>query len=199
MMQGTKKKQQVSYKNDNFLEALTSVSGGVGATTASELSKISGDIVTSLTGGKPAQSGELSPNQVIEFDSQSTEVQQPIAQVRTEVHHRPNVTELEQQTREQINAIRDELKALAASLKSLHQEVQTAINEEPVDPGIYHVNFYEQLKSFLKVLRQQLEDSRSWLATFNTRKKKMGYWGMYKKHGTNFGLSSERSIATAAG
>mgnify|MGYP001592197026 FL=1 len=95
--------------------------------------------------------------------------------------------------------IRAELKSLMASLKNLNKEVQNAVTQEVVNPGVYHVNFYEQLRNFIKVLRQQIEDSGAWLASFNTRKKKMGYWGMYKKHGTTFGLSNERSLATSAG
>ena len=69
-----------------------------------------------------------------------------------------------------------------------------------MDPGIYHVNFFERLRSILKVLREQIDDSRTWLALSAQRKqKKLGYWGMFKKHGTSFGLSNERSIATSAG
>ena len=198
-MQSAPKKKQVSYKNVNFLETLSSVPGSIGTSTAQEVGKISSDIVTALLGGTP-KTGKLEPNQVIELEPQKIEqTPEPVATQRPEVYPKPNVDELEKRTREQIQAIRQELKALASSLKSLHSEVQNAINEEPVNPGIYHINFYEQLKSFISVLRQQIEDSRSWLATFNTRKKKIGYWGMYKKHGTSFGLSSERSIATAAG
>jgi len=198
MMQNTQKKKQASYKNDNFLEALTSIPQGTGSAAAGEVSRIGSDIVTALLGGTPAKSGELAPNQAIEFGSAQPETVYHPEPMRTETVQ-PDITALENETRQQIAAIRDELKALVKTLKNLHQEVQTAISQDPVDPGIYHLNFYEQLKSFLVVLRQQIEDSRSWLATFNARKKKIGYWGMYKKHGTTFGLSSERSIATAAG
>lgn len=199
MTQSAAKKKQVSYKNDNFLETLSSVPGSIGTSTVQEAGAIGSDIVTALLGGTP-KAGKLEPNQVIELGGQKTEqTPEPVAAQRLEAYPKPNVDELERQTREQIQAIRQELKALASSLKSLHSEVQNAINEEPVHPGIYHLNFYEQLKSFITVLRQQIEDSRAWLATFNSRKKKIGYWGMYKKHGTSFGLSSERSIATAAG
>ena len=81
----------------------------------------------------------------------------------------------------------------------LSTEIHKAVAEVPVDPGIYHVNFYEKLKAVLKTLREQIDDSRSWLTLHQSRKKKMGYWGMFKKHGTTFGLSNERSIATSAG
>ncbi len=198
-MQAAQKKPIGSYKNDNVLETLGSIPSSIGTNTAAEVGKIGTDIVSALLGGIP-KSGDLEPNQVIEFGQQKAEQQpQPISMPRLEVQPRPNMTEIEAQTRQQIEAIRQELKALSKSIKGLNQEVQAAVSQEPVDPGIYHMNFYEQLRSFIAVLRQQIEDSRSWLATFNSRKQKKGYWGMYKKHGTNFGLSSERSLATSAG
>ena len=201
-MQASAKKKPVSYKNDNLLEALGSIPSGVGTQTTHEVGKIGADILTSLLGGIP-KSGNLEPNQVIEFGQpQPQKEAQPetvVVRPHIEAHTRPNVTEIEAQTQKQVEAIRQELKALAKSLKSLHTEVQAAISEEPVNPGIYHMNFYDQLRSFIAVLRQQIEDSRNWLSTFNARKKKMGYWGMYKKHGTTFGLSNERALASSAG
>ncbi|HLD24379.1 MAG TPA: DUF5660 family protein [Patescibacteria group bacterium] len=199
MTQSNQKKKQNHYKNDNLLEAIGSVPSSVGKTTVSEVSRIGGDIFTSLLGSTP-QSGELQPNQPIELGKQPDQLPQPEVQpVRVEAYPKPNIDALEMETRKQLEAIRQELKALIASLKNLHQEVQTAVSQEVVNPGVYHINFFEQLKTFLKVLRQQIEDSRTWLAAFTTRKKKLGYWGMFKKHGTTFGLSSERSLATAAG
>ena len=104
-----------------------------------------------------------------------------------------------EQTRQQLEAVRQELKALSQSLKNLSKDVQAAIETSPVSPGIYHINYYDQLRIFIHVLRLQIEDSRVWLQMSVGRKKKLGYWGMFKKHGTTFGLSNERSLATAAG
>lgn len=197
MIQASAKKKTTHYKNDNVLEALGSVPTSVGSSTVAEFGKIGTDIVSSLLGGMP-KSGELQPNQTIEFGEKAPE---PVAQipVRTEVQHKPNAEKIDMETRQQLEMIRTELKALIASLRNLNQEVQSAVNQEVVHPGVYHLNFYEQLRTFIKVLREQVEDSRTWLASFNTRKKKMGYWGMFKKHGTTFGLSNERSLATSAG
>lgn len=200
MAQLASKKKQNHYKNDNVLEALGSVPSSVGKSTVSEFSKIGGDIVASLIGGMPA-SGELRPNQTIEFGDKQPEKQVAVQPVRVEAHPqpKPNSEAIEAETKRQLDAIRAELKALIVSLKNLHNEVATAVSQEVVNPGVYHLNFYEQLRTFIKVLREQVEDSRTWLASFATRKKKMGYWGMYKKHGTTFGLSNERSLATSAG
>ncbi len=194
------KKKSISYTNDNILEQLRSVSSDVPASTIDAATKIGTDVLTSIFGGAP-QMGELRPNEAISLgEPQHVEVEPVVQAPRVEVHQAaPNVSELDMQTKQQIEAIRVELKAIAQSLKGLHQEVLTAVETAPVDPGIYHLNFFEQLRSFLKLLRVQLEDSRSWLHASNSRKKKLGYWGMYKKHGTTFGLSNERSLATSAG
>jgi methionine synthase I (cobalamin-dependent) len=197
MAQSASKKKQIHYKNDNVLEALGSVPSGVASTTVTEFGKIGGDIVSAFLGSTPP-SGELKPNQAIEFGEKQPEVA-PVQPQRIETLVKPNVDALEAETRKKLEEIRAELKALIASLKNLHQEVQTVVSQEVVNPGIYHVNFFEQLKTFIQVLRQQIEDSRAWLAAFTVRKKKIGYWAMYKKHGTTFGLSSERSLATSAG
>lgn len=199
MTQSSQKKKQIHYKNDNVLEALGSVPTGVGKAAVSEVTRIGGDIFTSLLGSTP-QGGELAPNQAIEFGKASEQPAQAEPQpMKVEMYPKQDMNAIEMETRKQLEAIRQELKALIASLKNLHQEVQTAVSQEVVNPGVYHINFFEQLKTFIKVLRQQIEDSRVWLAAFTTRKKKLGYWGMFKKHGTTFGLSSERSLATAAG
>ncbi len=198
MIHGASKKKTTHYKNDNVLEALGSIPSGIGTNTATEIGKIGSGIVDALLGGTP-RSGDLQPNQAIEFGNSPTIEHAPTQAVRTETMPRPDISMIEMETKKQIDAIRAELKGLIASLKNLHTEVQKAVTEDVVDPGIYHLNFYDQLRTFIHVLRQQVEDSRSWLASFQSRKKKMGYWNMFKKHGTTFGLSNERSIATSAG
>ncbi len=189
-------KKVVQYTNDNILESLRGVGGNVVKTSADTASKIGADVLSSLFGSMP-KTGELKPDQPIDF----TPEHQPLPQIgrRPDILRPPTVNLQEINLKQQIDAVRMELKGIAESLKNLHQDVQKAINEVPVEPGIYHINFFARLKSFLKLLREQIDDSRTWLNLSMGRRKKMGYWGMFKKHGTSFGLSSERSIATAAG
>jgi len=71
---------------------------------------------------------------------------------------------------------------------------------EPVEPGVYHLNFFERPKQAIIIFRKKIEDSASWLALFNQRAKKRGYyWTQFKKSGTKFLLSQERYMATQAG
>ncbi len=205
-----KKQPQPKAANDSILESLRGLGSGVGQTVAKDVAgKVAADAFASLFGTLPKQ-GELKPNQPVDIKPDrlparpdlpvGRQERAPFPAFRRPEIQRPPVVHLEEvNLKQQIDAVRAELKALAASIKSLNQEVQKTIIEAPVVPGIYHLNFFEKLKSFLQILREQIDDSRTWLSLQNNRKKKQGYWGMYKKHGTSFGLSSERTMATQAG
>jgi hypothetical protein len=47
--------------------------------------------------------------------------------------------------------------------------------------------------------RMKVEDSGAWLSTMQGKKGKKNYWAMFKKHGTSFGMSNERQVATQTG
>ncbi len=182
--------------NDSILESLRNIGGGVGKTIIKDVAgQAANDALRSLFGQLPRQ-GEFRPNQPNDYARE----RQPMQQIRRpEYIPRPQISTEEVGIKQKIEAVRTELAALAQSVKRLHSEISNSVAETPVNPGIYHVNFFERLKGILKILRQQIEDSRSWLLLSTGRKKKMGYWSKYKKHGTQFGLSSERTTATQAG
>lgn len=194
-------KGRVKYTNDSILEALRDLSGGVGKTVAKDVvGKVGSDALTSVFGtlqqGEPMNIPDRKAQPEPKPERFYPSFMQP--EVRP-VAPRPVIHEDQQKIAQQIESVRHELKAIAASIQSLNTEIGKAVREVPVNPGVYHANFFERLKSILTVLREQIDDSRSWLTMHTSRKKKMGYWGMYKKHGTTFGLSNERSIATSAG
>jgi hypothetical protein len=190
-------KRPAAFTNDSILEALRGISGGVGKTVAKDVAgKVATDALASLF-GSPLKQGEMHQNESIDFPVE----RQPRPQMR-----RPEVQPAQKvifhedaQIKQQLEAVRGELQALVKSVHMLNTEIHKAVVETPVDPGVYHVNFYEKLRAVLQMLREQIDDSRSWLTMHTARKKKMGYWGMFKKHGTSFGLSNERSLATSAG
>ncbi len=194
----TPKKRLPPVGNDSILESIRDLGSGVGKTVAHDvIGKVGSDVLTSLV-GTPPRGGELQPNQEIKLPQEK----EPVVSAVKRQELQPRLSDIradQARVREQLEKVRAELKALAASLKSFHQEVEKAISETPVAPGIYHLNFFERLRSLLQVLRTQVEDSRNWLALWTNRKKQKHYWGLYKKHGTQFGLSSERTLATQAG
>lgn len=191
-------KKPQTRQNDSILESLRTLGSGVGKSVAKDVTgKIASDALTSLFGGPVKKQGEVTPASNVDMRPERAPFpgfRKPEMQPRA-----PFVAKEEPHLKEQIEAIRQELKALAASISSLSQDIQKAVVEVPVNPGVYHKNFFERLRSVLQVLREQVDDSRSWLSLQSNRKQKRGYWGMYKKHGTSFGLSNERTMATQAG
>lgn len=193
------KKPYPQALNDSILESMRNLGSGVKQTLVKDVAqKTATNAINSLFGTLPPK-GEMPVNQPIEFPRFNRPEARRFVRPTPEALKPENVAAEQAKVRQELQAVRSELKALAQSIQTLSSEVQKAINEAPVNPGVYHVNFFERLRSFLKIMRQQIEDSRSWLTLSTGRKKKMGYWGRYKKHGTQFGLSSERTVATQAG
>lgn len=194
--QSQPKQRQMPIAGDSILESIRGVGGDVGKTLVKDVAgKVGADAVSSLFGA-PVQSGELHMNQEIVFNKEQNNP--PHAHAERAPSRAP-IQLVEKGIEQKIDAIRQELQAISQSMKALNTEIQRAVTEVPIDPGVYHLNFYERLRSVLVILRTQIEDSRSWLALSTSRRKKKGYWSLYKKHGTKFGLSAERTLATSAG
>lgn len=106
----------------------------------------------------------------------------------------------QQEIKLQVAAIQEELKKLALSTQNLAKEVKTAAQQTPVEPGVYHVSFFEKLRQTLVLLKKRIDESATWLAEFNHRAKKRNYyWAQVRKSGTKFMLSQERYMATQVG
>ncbi len=192
------KKRNQKYASGGVFEQLRDVGGNVKkAVTHDLIGQTTNDAFSSMFGGFP-QSGEFRPDESFyPYDYEKPKVPQRPA--FDEEGHKRKIEAEKQLVVKQLEAIRADLKVLASSVRKFSQEVDRAINEVPVDPGIYHVTFMEQLRSFIQDLRRRVDNSSAWLNSFNSRKKKKGFWGMYKKHGTTFGLSQERTASTQSG
>lgn len=109
----------------------------------------------------------------------------------------------EQEIKLQINAVRQSLRELVASVGQVAQNIDTAISQEITSPGTYHLNFFAGLLSRLKkiaLLLKNIHGSTHWKSLSQERKNAMqGYWGQVKKSGTKYMLSHERTAATQTG
>lgn len=102
--------------------------------------------------------------------------------------------------KKEIEKLLHEIKTLALESTEVQMEFsQISMEVVPPAPGAYHFNFFVHLLSLIKIARQKISESRTWLSLFKSKKKKKKYWAMFKKHGTKFALSGERGIATQAG
>ena len=191
------KKKLPTYVGDNILESVRGISTNIGKTVQHDvISQIPQDALQAIFNTNQRKDQELPPNEAVQF--QPEKQQKPTARGNELIQQIKNADQ--QEVKAKIDAVRKELQSLSKSIQGLQQEIQSAVMDMPVDAGIYHINFFEQLRQMLFMMRQQVDNSRVWLEAFQTNsKKKRGYWGKYKKHGTSFGLSNERTVATQSG
>jgi hypothetical protein len=223
MFTQTKKPTNKQFVNDSLIEQLRDIGKGVGKGITKDLiNGVGQDALTSLF-GQPRKSGDLKPNESINlnqpvtpqnseyppFPSPYNQQESPfpfpfkkperqfVSQFTQENINK--LKEQETQVAQKIEEIRMELKALIKVIRNVDIEMQQAVNEHLIDPGVYHLNFLDRIKTILKLLRQNLHDSSSWLNVMRSKKRQRTYWALYKKKGTEFGLNNERTVATQVG
>ncbi len=202
-MDKTQVKKKKPALTNNFLEKLRELGGDLGDSVAQDVIEgLPSTAMNQLTNRQ--KSGTLKPNETLNLDKREEQerfgrqLNREFFRVRQE--ERLVFKQEEQKTQLQIQAIQEELKNLVESTKELVKEVEVAAKLEPVEPGVYHLNFFERLKQAIVIFRKRIEESASWLSLFNQRSKKQGhYWSQFRKSGTKFMLSQERYMATQAG
>lgn len=104
-----------------------------------------------------------------------------------------------QELRAQLQAITVEITKLAATTGNLATQTEIAMVEVPVNPGIYHVIFFEKVLEFLQSFRKKIDEASVWLDSTNKKAEKKNYWSMYKKKGSSFLLSPDHYLQRSAG
>ncbi len=108
--------------------------------------------------------------------------------------------ETEREMTQILEKLKEQVTVLEKSEKALTKDIaKIKVEQLPERSGIYYIRFFEWMITVVRQLRAKVEEGRTWLAAMTTKKKRMGYWKMYKKHGTTFGLSNERTVATQSG
>lgn len=91
------------------------------------------------------------------------------------VHQKDIFSAREKRVKQEIENLRDELKLLVKEVSQFHKEVELTLMTEIVDPGqqgTYYINFFQQLRSFIMLLRQKVKSARTWAKQMHTKKKK---------------------------
>ena len=143
--------------------------------------------------------GELKEGQVLNLSKEKKETVAPYFELRRE---ETLLFVKEEDLTHEVEAARAELKKAINELEKLGQEVgevEKAVEKMPVKPGIYHLTFFERLRQVIKFFSERIEESRTWLHLMISKKNQKKYWALYKRHGTMYGLSGERVVATQTG
>jgi hypothetical protein len=133
--------------------------------------------------------GEMKPGQSLEpakaFSGEQAKAEETKKQLGFERRiHQEEKALLEKKSRDltlQIHAITQELQGIAHATPKLAQQIEFASIQAPVDPGVYHVIFFEKLLEFMKSFRKKIENANMWLSATNKRANKRNFWNQYKQ------------------
>jgi len=102
--------------------------------------------------------------------------------------------------RMQLKVLQEEILVVVEKTKDLADETKVAAMQAPIEPGVYHLIFFEKLLEFIKSFRKKIEEASVWLHATNKRAAKKNVWGSnYKKHGAKYLLSGEHYLTRSAG
>lgn len=183
---------------------------GMIGTVKSDLIGATGSSITEqLFGFGTSEENQLAEGQAVSLTQTKVREQQDKLQVTSEhmeyfrsVNNADRIgeTRTEMQVRQAVDQIRMEIQKLIKTSKLVERTVKDATADQaPVKPGRYHLNFFEFVLGIIKDATRKLEDTVSYGAVFSSKKQQSKYWSSYKKQGTTFGLSGERTTATQTG
>lgn len=222
----TKQKKKLpnilDFENDETFESLREFTGGITGSIKKDLAQEGAKDLWKQILGKYEQTaekaqkmaGELHEGQEINLNTHHksekapTPKRQDIAPgleqynyYREIVHSSDKAQKRESYEQEkQVEEILVEIQRLVSSSKIVETKFASlAVEQKPKEVGKYHTHFFEWVLITIRTARIKVEDSGAWLATMSGKKGKKDYWGMFKKHGTSFGMSNERSVSTQTG
>jgi hypothetical protein len=156
---------------------------------------------------KVKRSGELKAGGSIQMSEVLNGKEEENQKLRNQISFERNLSNDEkriaqdkgQELRLELNALMQEVQKVAASTQNLAQETEIAVMSAPVEPGVYHITFFESVLEFLQSFRKKIDFAATWLQSSNKRAEKKNYWSMYKKKGSSFLLSPDHYLQRSAG
>ena len=205
-----KGKGQKIITQRNVLESLKDLGTGTAKTVKKDLLEASGeDFFRQLLGTKAEKkyTGEITPGEALELNEVYSGKRQENEKLRGQIElerrlreeEKSRIQEKGNELKIQLHALMQEVYELAKTTQGLGHEVEVASMQAPVNPGVYHVIFFEKLLEFMKSFRKKIEDAQIWLHASNQRAEKKNFWSIYKKHGSKFLLSPDHYLQRSAG
>jgi hypothetical protein len=211
-MANTTKKavQKVVKSTPNPLETLKELSKATAKQMRQEVKQMPNEVIDQLFGPQQRKSfsGELVPGEAMEVKDIMSGKREKIEFQRKQITLERRLLQEERSRTEkktnelkiQLKVLQDELIVLADKTEGLAQETQVAAMQATVEPGVYHIIFFEKLLEFVGSFSKKIEQAAVWLQETNKRASKRNAWGAaYKKHGAKYLLSGEHYVSRSAG
>lgn len=206
-----KTKSQKQTAKANPLEGLANIATSTAKQMTYEASRIPQDFMKELLGIKPPEAshfGEIAPGETVEMNTVFSNQHQEIIKNRKQIaferkllqQEKIHVEKTTNELKVHLSVIQREIISLAEKTEGLAKETEIAAMQVTVEPGIYHVIFFQKLFEFIQSFKKKIEEAAVWLHVSNKRASKKNRWGAnFKKHGAKYLLSSEHYVARSAG
>lgn len=126
--------------------------------------------------------GDMQTEDYFKHQQEEFQKQKERELLRKKLHDRVNPVDnqalfdaREKQVKDQIEKVRNELKMLAVEIKSLNKDIELTLMTEIANPGLqgtYFINFFDQLRSLIQLLRQNVKSASTWLQSHRGKQKK---------------------------
>ena len=206
------KQSSKSNQDNSFVESMRDMGGSVVKSLTNDVVKgTAQSIFDQLLGSAKTGHMPTTPDQAINPDlekyiaeKESQAAEQARSQERAFHVHKAQETKVlfshaDESLRKEISGVRQELQMLVASMGQVEQQIEAAMMDNIVDGGLYHLNYFAKLKTWIKFMRKSLQDGSSWLEMSGSRKSKGYYWTQTTKSGNAYSQSSERNVVMGAG
>ena len=152
--------------------------------------------------GEIEQGGDLRMNEVLsgQRERMAFERKRIAFERRLIREERVSVEKKTNELKIQLRVLQREIVTLVSKTEGLAEETQITAMQISVEPGVYHLVFFEKLFEFIKSYNEKIEKASVWLHGANKRASKKNMWAQrYKKHGAKYLLSGEHYVSRSAG
>jgi len=197
--------------NNSFTESMRDMGGSVMKSLTNDVVKgtaqsIFDQLLGSARTGQAPDMNQGNPTDLSAFiaEREQQAAEQARSQERSFHVHKAQENQLlyshaDESLRKEIDGVRQELQMLVASMGKVEQQIEQAMLDNIVDGGLYHLNYFQKLKTWIRFMRKSLEDGGAWLQMSSSRKSKGYFWTQEAKSGNKYSQSSERNVQMGAG
>jgi hypothetical protein len=209
-MADQKKKNQSVVTRQNVLESLKDLGSGATNQAGDLLKNTSEDFLRELLGLTKVnvkRSGDMAPGQSLQMSEVMSGREEENKKLRSQILVEKQLSTDEKRVSQeksndlkvQLQALMQEVQKVAASTENLAEATQVSMMTAPVEPGIYHITFFQNVLEFLQSFRKKIDLAATWMQSSNKRAEKKNYWAQYHKKGTSFLLNPESYSQRSAG
>ena len=198
-------------RSDNFVESVKDIGSNTLQSLKNDVVKGTAQNIfdqllgSTKTGQVPSENQTITPD-LEEYIAEREQNAAEQARSQERLFHQQKQKETQvlfsfadEKVKKEIEGFRQELAMLVNTMGQVEAQIENAIMDNVTDAGVYHLNYFRKLKTWIVFMRKSLEDASLWLSVAKGRKTQGYFWSQVAKSGTKYSMSHERAVQMGAG